>query len=82
MTEEEMGKLEDFIAVFDEMAFCAELEDAAERYADDLIDQGREEEPVEGMPAWWYKELYGAATDEELPSAGSTIKPRPAKEKY
>jgi hypothetical protein len=34
-----------------------EDEEAMERYAGFLIEQGREDELVDGMPAWWYMVL-------------------------
>ncbi len=69
MTEKEMQDAEDFAAMCENAAFRAECDEARERYADYLIDQGREDEPVEGMPAWWFKELYGAANEEESSSS-------------
>jgi hypothetical protein len=53
-------ELNDFIAE----AQAAEDAAATERYVDSLIDQGREDEPVYGMPAWWHRELYGKGQEE------------------
>jgi hypothetical protein len=48
-------ELNDFIA----KGQAAEDAAATERHVDFLIDQGREDESVYGMPAWWHRELYG-----------------------
>lgn len=36
----------------------AALQEAEDRHVVWLCDHGREEDPVGGMPAWWYKALY------------------------